>query len=170
MSAQQQKAGRAHGDCLARLPPTPPAARLHATPRSPAHPPQFATRTFTSPQASKGSAQLLRLLLKHGAKVNARDSTGSSPLHRAASAGKAEAVRLLVEEGGAKLDVKDKMGATPLFVAIESHNTNIALFLAAKGASLDVATKEGQTPLSIAGEMANTLLSAAQQNGMYVDE
>lgn len=45
-------------------------------------------------QASKGNVGLLRLLLKAGAKPNRKDATGSTPLHRAASAGKAEAVRV----------------------------------------------------------------------------
>ena len=69
-------------------------------------------------QASKGKPTLIRLLLKHGAAVGKQDVTGSTPLHRAASAGKAEAVRTLVEEGRAKLEVADKQGQTPLFVAV----------------------------------------------------
>ena len=33
-------------------------------------------------QASKGRVAIISLLLKAGAKVNAQDSTGSTPLHR----------------------------------------------------------------------------------------
>jgi Ankyrin repeats (many copies) len=43
-------------------------------------------------QASKGRTALVPLLLEHGARAGARDSLGSTPLHRAAAAGK---VRLL---------------------------------------------------------------------------
>ena len=53
-------------------------------------------------QASKGHVGLIRLLLSAGAKVNVKDKTGSTPLHRAASAGKPEAVRALLEEGKAR--------------------------------------------------------------------
>ena len=39
-------------------------------------------------QASKGRTTLIPLLLEHGARAGARDSLGSTPLHRAAAAGK----------------------------------------------------------------------------------
>lgn len=39
-------------------------------------------------QASKGRTALIPLLLEHGARAGARDSLGSTPLHRAAAAGK----------------------------------------------------------------------------------
>jgi 26S proteasome non-ATPase regulatory subunit 10 len=110
------------------------------------------------------------LLAKHGAKVNAKDATGATPLHRAASAGKTEAVRVLVEECSAKIDCKDKTGATPLYVAVSCDHASIALFLAGKGADLDAATKQGETPVAIArGDLAASLRCAAQQ-GMQVDE
>ncbi len=89
-------------------------------------------------QASKGNTALLQLLLKHSAKANAKDSTGSTPLHRAASANKAEAVKMLVEQGKANMEAKDKTGATPLFVAVDCRHANIAVYLASKGASLEV--------------------------------
>jgi ankyrin repeat protein len=89
-------------------------------------------------QASKGFVSILRQLLQHGAKVNAKDNTGSTPLHRAAGAGKAEAVQVLVEEGNAKVDAKDKTGATPLFVAVSCSQANIAIYLASRGADVEV--------------------------------
>jgi hypothetical protein len=52
------------------------------------------------PQASKGNVELLQILFQHGAKVNVQDATGSTPLHRAASSGKLEAVRFLVQQVG----------------------------------------------------------------------
>lgn len=47
------------------------------------------TPTFVlhCPQASKGKPAVIRQLLAAKAAVNATDSTGSTPLHRAASAG-----------------------------------------------------------------------------------
>lgn len=89
-------------------------------------------------QASKGYVGIMRLLLKAGAKVNAKDKTGSAPLHRAASAGKLESVRVLVEEGNARIDTHDKQGSTPLLVAVECGEANIAVYLASKGAKLEV--------------------------------
>ncbi len=42
---------------------------------------------FAARQASKGKPAVIRQLLAAKAAVNATDSTGSTPLHRAASAG-----------------------------------------------------------------------------------
>jgi ankyrin repeat protein len=41
------------------------------------------------------------LLHKRGADVNAKDNTGSIPLHHAARSGRASLVRLLLKHGGA---------------------------------------------------------------------
>lgn len=90
------------------------------------------------PQASKGFVNVLRQLLKAGAKVNAKDKTGSTPLHRAASAGKFEAALALLEEGHAKVDSHDKTGSTALSVAVACKEANIAILLASKGANLEV--------------------------------
>lgn len=135
-------------------------------PHTPRLPPPNAPPT----QASKGNLGLIRLLAKHGAKVNAKDGTGSTPLHRAASAGKQEAARVLLEEARAKVDPRDKLGATPLFVAVTCGAPSIALLLAARGADLEAATKAGETPVASAeGDLAAALRLAARQ-GMEVDE
>lgn len=59
--------------------------------------------------ASKNYISILKLLLKAGAKVNHKDALGSTALHRAASAGRAEAVLVLIEEGKARVDEEDQM-------------------------------------------------------------
>jgi hypothetical protein len=92
----------------------------------------------SSSQASKGYVNILRQLLKAGARVNAKDKTGSSPLHRAASAGKYDAALVLLEEGHAKVDSHDKTGSTALLVAVSCKESNIAILLASKGANLEV--------------------------------
>ena len=57
-----------------------------------------------------GGAATIRLLLQFGAKVNRKDSTGSTPLHRAASAGRVDAATVLLEEGGARLRRRTSRG------------------------------------------------------------
>jgi ankyrin repeat protein len=89
-------------------------------------------------QASKGFVNILRQLLRAGAKVNAKDKTGSTPLHRAASAGKFDAALVLLEEGRARVDSHDKTGSTALLVAVACRESNIAILLASKGANLEV--------------------------------
>jgi 26S proteasome non-ATPase regulatory subunit 10 len=77
--------------------------------------------------------------------VNAKDKTGSTPLHRAAGAGKFDAALVLLEEGHARVDSHDKTGSTALLVAVSCKEANIAILLASKGASLEVRQEgEGQ--------------------------
>lgn len=95
------------------------------------------------PQASKGYVNILRQLLRAGAKVNAKDKTGSTPLHRAASAGKFDAALVLLEEGHARVDSHDKTASTALLVAVSCKEANIAILLASKGANLEV--RRGRT-------------------------
>lgn len=59
--------------------------------------------------ASKNYIAILKLLIKAGARVNHKDALGSTALHRAASAGRAEAVLVLIEEGKARVDEEDRM-------------------------------------------------------------
>jgi ankyrin repeat protein len=62
-------------------------------------------------------AECVRLALAHGADVNAASDTGQTALHMAAAQRGEAFVRFLVASG-ARLDVKDKQGRTPLDVAL----------------------------------------------------
>jgi 26S proteasome non-ATPase regulatory subunit 10 len=108
---------------------------------------------------------IVHLLLTAGAKVDARDSTGSTPLHRAAATGRMEAARQLLEQGRARIDAHDKAGATPLLVAVACQQPAPALYLAAHGADLNAANKANETPLGIAGPLAPALQQAAAGGG-----
>jgi len=60
--------------------------------------------------------QAVRLLLEHGADVNAATSNGMTLLHQSVDRGEAF-VGLLIEKG-ARLDLKDSSGRTALDVAL----------------------------------------------------
>jgi len=62
------------------------------------------------------------------------------PCCRACSAGRFEAVRALVEEGHATVDVRDGQGGTPLYVAAASGHQAIALYLLSKGANVEASS------------------------------
>jgi ankyrin repeat protein len=59
--------------------------------------------------------EAVRVLLDAGADVNAADETGNTALHRAASSGFDPIVQLLADRG-AKVDIKNKQGQTPLMM------------------------------------------------------
>ncbi|MCZ8511288.1 ankyrin repeat domain-containing protein [Paenibacillus filicis] len=73
-------------------------------------------------------AALARMLIEHGADVNARQQAGWTPLHSAAHNGQAELVRLLLERG-ADLRAANDQGQTPLDLARERSHTELEALL-----------------------------------------
>jgi ankyrin repeat protein len=58
--------------------------------------------------------QVVRWLIKHGADCNTRYSDGHTPLYYAVTEGSLDVVRVLVEEGGASVDVRNDCGRTAI--------------------------------------------------------
>ena len=69
------------------------------------------------PVTEATSLEAIKLCLAHGGDVNAFSTNGQTALHSAAARGADRIVRFLAENG-AKLDMKDKQGRTPLDVAL----------------------------------------------------
>jgi ankyrin repeat protein len=68
-------------------------------------------------KTQKEAIDSMELCLKAGVDVNAVDSKGQTALHGAAQKGWDEVVQYLADHG-AKLDVKDKKGLTPVDAAM----------------------------------------------------
>lgn len=81
-------------------------------------------------------------MLSTGANPNVTEPKGNqSCLHLCAMNGYASTAKVLIQEGGAKLNVQNKISQTPLMYAcIERHARVIAVLLD-NGASLDVKNK-----------------------------
>ncbi|XP_068679361.1 E3 ubiquitin-protein ligase MIB1-like [Montipora capricornis] len=123
--------------------------------------------------------EVAELLVKQAkANKDVQNTNLQTPLHLAVERQHTQIVRLLVREG-AKLDLTDKDGDTPLHESLRHHtlsqlrqlqdmqdvgkllmglgtqgadkksSASIALFLAANGADLNIKNKKGQTPLDL---------------------
>ncbi|QYT04588.1 hypothetical protein H0G86_011490 [Trichoderma simmonsii] len=70
------------------------------------------------------SPEIVKILLNHGAKVNAVDISEQTPLHITSKTGCVEAARKLIENG-ADTEAVDINGKTPLYYAIENQHIPI---------------------------------------------
>uniref|UniRef100_A0A7C1GC84 Zinc-ribbon domain-containing protein n=1 Tax=Thermofilum adornatum TaxID=1365176 RepID=A0A7C1GC84_9CREN len=97
--------------------------------------------------AGRGYADVARILLEHGAYVNAKDSLyGWTPLHFAAFEGHVDVVKLLLEHG-ADVNARNRDGWTPLHRAADMGHVDVARILLEHGADANAKSKNGWTPL-----------------------
>jgi ankyrin repeat protein len=96
--------------------------------------------------AERGDATVLETMLACGFDANVKDQEGVTALHRAAMAGHAEAVRVLLKFGASVNALDGMFSATPLVWAAEgwSHRSQtsadypgVARLLIASGSSLE---------------------------------
>src|SRR4029453_18761241 len=78
---------------------------------------------YLSEDTQQRSIESLKLLIKAGGDVNAKDSRGLTPLHEAARRGWNTVVQFLVANG-ADLDAKDNRGNTPIDSALGKAGGN----------------------------------------------
>ncbi|XP_062997471.1 ankyrin repeat domain-containing protein 27 [Elgaria multicarinata webbii] len=96
--------------------------------------------------ALHGHADLVSLLLKHGANIGAKDANRAVPLHLACQSGHFQVVKCLTE-CSAKQNKKDVHGNTPLMYACMSGYEEIAAFLLQHGALVNLSNNQGNTSL-----------------------
>lgn len=72
--------------------------------------------------------EIARVLIAHGADVNARQTGGFVPLHSAAQNGQIEMIRLLIEHG-ADANAKSEVGMTSFDFAIQANHNDAANLL-----------------------------------------
>ena len=110
--------------------------------------------------AEHGDGDLTALLLKAGAHVGAETRIGRhTPLHVAARGGHAVVVRMLLERGAAKADVRalTTTGAVPLHFAAASGSPETVAILLDHGADVNAREPQwGQTPLMFAAGLGRT--------------
>lgn len=78
------------------------------------------------------------------------DVRGYTPLHVAASLGKEDVVKLLTSHDARTVNIKARMGLTPLLVAVGSRQWKVCQMLVAAGAELVVKDASGRSPYDLA--------------------
>ena len=92
--------------------------------------------------------KLLNILLTAGVPVDNPDFVGKTSLHHAArDSGTGDIIKVLLK-CGAKVDLQDRFGASPLLVAMQEDSADVIPLLLDGGASLDVTDGEGSSPRS----------------------
>ena len=100
-----------------------------------------------------GRAETMRLLLEHGADVQARSTNAmeNTPLHAAAAGGRTEAVGLLLDHR-ADANARQHGGWTALHSAAQSGNLALARLLLDRGAAVGARNDDGLTALDLTEE------------------
>jgi len=102
-------------------------------------PPQYGNETALHLATQEGHLAAVKFLIESGANVNAVDAHfGRTPLHKicdhAGLDGERKEIAELLLDKGAKVDVKDSTGKTPLALALESRNDDAVKLLRERGA------------------------------------
>lgn len=104
----------------------------------------YAVDNATTPSIAK-------LLLSHGANVNAHNKSKETPMHKAVMANNMTLVDMLIR-AGASVNDRSAYGRTALMLSVEQHHSGITEFLLALGADPNIGTHCGDTPLMQAVE------------------
>ena len=101
--------------------------------------------------ASQGNLAEVERLLKAGADLNAKDKSGTTPLHLAAAKNSTPAVLEVLLKAGADVNAKGKDGETPLHSAAGFNPTPAVLEVLLKaGADPRAIDSDGKTPHAVA--------------------
>ncbi|KIJ62845.1 hypothetical protein HYDPIDRAFT_93799, partial [Hydnomerulius pinastri MD-312] len=106
--------------------------------------------------ASKSRIEIGRYLIQRGADINAKDKANQIPLHRAATTGSTGFISLLLNppEGVTtkpRLNTGDRVGNTPLHLAMESAHAQAAVLLIEAGADRERTNLDEITPENLEG-------------------
>ncbi|XP_026067132.1 death-associated protein kinase 1-like [Carassius auratus] len=99
--------------------------------------------------AGCGNVQIIDVLMKKGAEIQAFDKTGANAIYYAARHGHVGTLKFLHEKK-CPLDIQDKSGETALHVAARYGNVDVVQYLCSIHANPDLVDREQETPLHCA--------------------
>jgi hypothetical protein len=117
---------------------------------------------------SAGNVDIAKVLIEHGADVNATSRQGIRPLMEAARYS-LPVVQLLIANGAA-VNARDEGGQTALVGAILKWRPDIVRALVSAGADVKAKDNEGSTPLSLARRSHERLSLSRSESVGAVDE
>jgi len=106
----------------------------------------------------RGSLEILKYLIKHGAHVNMNTSIGS-PLYLCALYGYLKSVKILIYHNANVNIVKQRSGFSPLHEAADSGHFEVCKYLIAHGANVKKKTKNGLSAYDLASANGHILLA-----------
>ena len=115
--------------------------------------------------ATESSAVLARVLLAAGADPNSKDVEGDTPLHWAASRGRTDMARQLLDAGADLGAASNKDGDPPLHCAVSAGDCDTVALLLRRGANINIKDQNGRTALDVARRGGNNqgLIDAARR-------
>ncbi|XP_023310968.1 ankyrin repeat domain-containing protein 17 isoform X5 [Anoplophora glabripennis] len=125
--------------------------------------------------ASAGHLDIVRLLVAHGADVNAQSTSGNTPLMYGCAGGHTEVVKFLLENG-ANVEDHNENGHTPLMEAASAGHVGLAKILLMHGAGINTHSNEfKESALTLACykghlDMVRFLLEAGADQEHKTDE
>jgi len=103
-------------------------------------------RTGLHTAAINGNLQIAAILIKAGARIDARDNLGNTPLQYAADHDHLEMAKLLMDVG-AQVDAENKNGMTALMISAKDGNVEMVRTLLARGANPNKSDYTGRDSL-----------------------
>ncbi|CAH0553399.1 unnamed protein product [Brassicogethes aeneus] len=125
--------------------------------------------------ASAGHLDIVKLLVAHGADVNAQSTSGNTPLMYGCAGGHTEVVKFLLENG-ANVEDHNENGHTPLMEAASAGHVGLAKILLMHGAGINTHSNEfKESALTLACykghlDMVRFLLEAGADQEHKTDE
>ncbi len=118
--------------------------------------------------ASSNKLQVVDLLLRKGANIDAKDNLGKTALHIAVSEGRLETVKILLKKG-ANIKALENDGKTALHIAACDGKLEIIDFLLQKGADIEAQDNLGQTALHNAVSYLDNYMKLSLDNLLNKD-
>ncbi|CAH0600851.1 unnamed protein product [Chrysodeixis includens] len=120
--------------------------------------------------AENDHAQVVRVLLQHGADPLSSDNEGNGAVHWCALGGAARALRDLLHAAPHAAHARNAHADTPLHVAARQGHYACVVILLARGARTDVENSAGELPVEVCSGQCQSAISLNMQMGIAVRE